>query len=90
MSNLLHNIPIKHKVAIVNERGEVRGHLHVLVELVQAGANSGAGPIAHLNFRSEDFLRRSNQSPENYSRGKMNNNPTSNGPANGGGWTFNY
>ncbi|RCN33924.1 PH domain protein [Ancylostoma caninum] len=34
LSNLLHNVPLVHKVAIVNEKGEVRGYLKVAIEPV--------------------------------------------------------
>ena len=37
LSNLLHNVPLVHKVAVVNEKGEVKGYLRVAIEPVQKG-----------------------------------------------------
>ena len=39
LSNLLHNVSLVHKVAIVNEKGEVRGYLKVAIEPINEGRN---------------------------------------------------
>ncbi|VDL74929.1 unnamed protein product [Nippostrongylus brasiliensis] len=51
LSNLLHNVPLIHKVAIVNEKGDVRGYLKVAIE------PKGVRQTAKLHFRKEDFLK---------------------------------
>lgn len=38
LSNLLYPVPLVHKVAIVNERGDVRGYLRVAVQPVLVSA----------------------------------------------------
>ncbi|KAI6211468.1 Kinesin-like protein KIF1B [Aphelenchoides besseyi] len=64
MSNLLHNVPLVHKVAVVNESGDVRGYLRVSVEPIGSenktpnGKQTGMKQSARLNFRKEDFLKR--------------------------------
>jgi len=62
LSNLLSNVGLVHKVAIVNEKGEVRGYLRVSVEPVSGSTpithNKGVRQSARLNFRKEDFLKR--------------------------------
>ncbi|KAI1726974.1 kinesin motor domain-containing protein [Ditylenchus destructor] len=65
-SNLLHNQPLIHKVAVVNEKGEVKGYLKVSIEpilnsspsQISNGKNKGIKQSARLNFRKEDFLKR--------------------------------
>lgn len=37
LTNLLHNVPLVHKVAIVNEKGDVRGYLRIGVQPVTKG-----------------------------------------------------
>lgn len=37
LNNLVHNVPLVHKVVIVNERAEVKGHLRVAIEPVTDG-----------------------------------------------------
>ena len=65
LSNLLHNVALVHKVAIVDEKGEVRGYLRVRVEPIAADATPSRGghagavrQSARLNFRRENFLKR--------------------------------
>uniref|UniRef100_A0A0N4VZ29 C2 tensin-type domain-containing protein n=1 Tax=Haemonchus placei TaxID=6290 RepID=A0A0N4VZ29_HAEPC len=61
LSNLLHNVPLVHKVAIVNEKGDVRGYLKVAIEpvnLLEADTQKkGVRQTAKLHFRKEDFLK---------------------------------
>ncbi|KAK6738958.1 hypothetical protein RB195_020820 [Necator americanus] len=61
LSNLLHNVPLVHKVAIVNEKGEVRGYLKVAIEPVNPleadTQKKGVRQTAKLHFRKEDFLK---------------------------------
>ncbi|KAH7687831.1 Kinesin-like, partial [Aphelenchoides avenae] len=65
LSNLLHNTSLVHKVAIVNEKGDVQGYLRVRVEPIDEDDKSlatGVRQSARLNFRKEDFLKRYRQS----------------------------
>ncbi|KAJ1373413.1 hypothetical protein KIN20_035803 [Parelaphostrongylus tenuis] len=60
LNNLLHNVPLVHKVAIVNERGEVRGYLKVAIEPVDPQKDmqkKGVRQTAKLYFRKEDFMK---------------------------------
>ncbi|CAB3405236.1 unnamed protein product [Caenorhabditis bovis] len=61
LSNLLHNVPLIHKVAVVNEKGEVKGYLKVAIEPVAKDAvdtqTKGVRQTAKLHFRKEDFLK---------------------------------
>ncbi|CAD6199177.1 unnamed protein product [Caenorhabditis auriculariae] len=61
LSNLLHNVPLIHKVAIVNEKGEVKGYLKVAIEPVKQGEGEaqkkGVRQTAKLYFRKEDFIK---------------------------------
>ncbi|KHJ77950.1 hypothetical protein OESDEN_22430, partial [Oesophagostomum dentatum] len=61
LSNLLHNVPLVHKVAIVSEKGEVRGYLKVAIEPVNPleadTQKKGVRQTAKLHFRKEDFLK---------------------------------
>uniref|UniRef100_A0A914CSL6 Kinesin-like protein unc-104 n=2 Tax=Acrobeloides nanus TaxID=290746 RepID=A0A914CSL6_9BILA len=66
MSNLLNNVGLVHKVAIVNERGEVKGYLRVMVEPILEEVQTPMKPSSKLNFRKEDFLRK-------YRRSKSSN-----------------
>ncbi|VDK45590.1 unnamed protein product [Anisakis simplex] len=80
LNNLVHNVPLVHKVVIVNEKGEVKGHLRVNIEPVpseEINSNNAAQnpPVAAQNpnvqqtvkchFRKEDFLKRVRQSEGN-------------------------
>ncbi|CAI5442480.1 unnamed protein product [Caenorhabditis angaria] len=64
LSNLLHNVPLIHKVAVVNEKGEVRGYLKVAIEPVNNQQievqKKGVRQTAKLHFRKEDFLKTKN------------------------------
>lgn len=57
MSNLLYPVPLVHKVAIVNERGDVRGYLRVAVQPVMdeenADFNNGVKQSARILFDEE-------------------------------------
>ncbi|KJH45716.1 PH domain protein [Dictyocaulus viviparus] len=61
LNNLLHNVALVHKVAIVNERGDVRGYLKVAIEPVDPQKvdiqKKGVRQTAKLYFRKEDFLK---------------------------------
>uniref|UniRef100_A0A8R1I6L1 Kinesin-like protein unc-104 n=1 Tax=Caenorhabditis japonica TaxID=281687 RepID=A0A8R1I6L1_CAEJA len=62
LNNLLHNVPLIHKVAVVNEKGEVKGYLKVAIEPVTKNAveenpKRGVRQTAKLHFRKEDFLK---------------------------------
>ncbi|CCD64622.2 Kinesin-like protein unc-104 [Caenorhabditis elegans] len=61
LNNLLHNVPLIHKVAVVNEKGEVKGYLKVAIEPVQKdeviNQKKGVRQTAKLHFRKEDFLK---------------------------------
>jgi kinesin family protein 1 len=39
LTNLLHGTPLVHKVAIVNDRGDVKGYLRVTIQPVAKGSN---------------------------------------------------
>lgn len=41
LSNLLYPVPLVHKVAIVNERGDVRGYLRIAVQPVLVSVVAG-------------------------------------------------
>lgn len=57
LSNLLYPVPLVHKVAIVNERGDVRGYLRVAVQPVMdeenADFNNGVKQSARIVFDEE-------------------------------------
>jgi kinesin family member 1 len=65
IKNILHNVPLVHKVAIVNERGEVKGFLRVGIQIVskeeqeKPDFTKGVKQLAKLHFREEDFIRKS-------------------------------
>ncbi len=40
LSNLLHNVPLIHKVAVVNERGDVKGYLRVGIQPAGKGSST--------------------------------------------------
>jgi hypothetical protein len=40
LSNLLHNVPLIHKVAIVSEKGVVRGWLSVALQAIVSGSHT--------------------------------------------------
>lgn len=40
LTNLLHNVPLVHKVAIVNEKGDVKGYLRIGIQPVSKGTFS--------------------------------------------------
>ncbi|XP_055916351.1 kinesin-like protein unc-104 isoform X3 [Eupeodes corollae] len=57
LSNLLYPVPLVHKVAIVNERGDVRGYLRIAVQPVldeeSIDFNNGVKQSARLLFEEE-------------------------------------
>uniref|UniRef100_A0A8R1UIH8 Pleckstrin homology domain containing protein n=1 Tax=Pristionchus pacificus TaxID=54126 RepID=A0A8R1UIH8_PRIPA len=57
LNNLMHDISLIHKVAIVNEKGEVKGYLKVAIDMEGEGIKpeSGVRQSAKLHFRKEDF-----------------------------------
>lgn len=67
LTNLLHNVALVHKVAIVNEKGDVKGYLRIGVqpvgkddeEKVESANNKGVRQSAKLDFSEEDFLKKS-------------------------------
>ncbi|GMT14789.1 hypothetical protein PFISCL1PPCAC_6086, partial [Pristionchus fissidentatus] len=65
LNNLMHDVSLVHKVAIVNEKGEVKGYLKVAIEMDVEGAkqDSGVRQTAKLNFRKEDFKTDSKDGP---------------------------
>nr|XP_016929015.1 kinesin-like protein unc-104 isoform X8 [Drosophila suzukii] len=58
LSNLLYPVPLVHKVAIVNERGDVRGYLRIAVQPVldeeSIDFNNGVKQSARLVFNEDD------------------------------------
>lgn len=89
LNNLLHNLPLVHKVAVVNEKGNVRGFLRVCIEPIllnennvdlsndNARFNKGVRQSARLNFRREDFLKRYQQRAQASSCGRCGDSKTS-------------
>uniref|UniRef100_A0AC35TYZ4 Kinesin-like protein unc-104 n=1 Tax=Rhabditophanes sp. KR3021 TaxID=114890 RepID=A0AC35TYZ4_9BILA len=56
LNNLLHNVSMIHKVAVVSEKGDVKGYLKVSIELIKK--QSDGKKSSKLNFRKEDFLKK--------------------------------
>lgn len=53
LSNLLYPVPLVHKVAIVNERGDVRGYIRVAVQPVLVRQlNQCSENVLTLDFRT--------------------------------------
>lgn len=50
LSNLLYPVPLVHKVAIVNERGDVRGYLRIAVQPVMVRETVGPDKIFLVMF----------------------------------------
>ncbi|VDK42015.1 unnamed protein product [Gongylonema pulchrum] len=60
LNNLVHNVPLLHKVVIVNEKAEVQGHLRVAVEPViddEIKQCKGVQQSVKCHFRKEDFVK---------------------------------
>ncbi|XP_046819717.1 kinesin-like protein unc-104 isoform X1 [Vespa crabro] len=59
LSNLMYPVPLIHKVAIVNEKGDVKGYLRVAVQGVVGEENSeyssGVRQSAHISFEDDLF-----------------------------------
>ena len=84
MSNLLHNVPLIHKVAVVNESGDVKGYLRVSIEPIiedksSKPTKSGVIQSARLNFRKEDFVKAKKKSNENENQGSYASSETDSG-----------
>ena len=75
MNNLLNDIQILHKVAIVNEKGELRGYLRVVVEPLNSGSASN-GTMSLLNFRREDPQKQKAQASNCFPGKNSSGNPT--------------
>lgn len=73
LSNLLYPFPFVHKVAIVNERGDVRGYLRVAVQLVtdeeNIKFNNGVKQSAKILF--EDDKTQNYRLNERYNRSRL-------------------
>lgn len=60
LNNLMHNVPLLHKVVIVNEKAEVKGHLLVAIEPVvrdEIKQSKGVQQSVKCHFRKEDFVK---------------------------------
>lgn len=55
LSNLLYPVPLVHKVAIVNERGDVRGYLRIAVQPVMV-IKKAKKKNANLKFSNKNHL----------------------------------
>ncbi|KAF8363756.1 unc-104 [Pristionchus pacificus] len=57
LSNIVHDVSLVHRVAIVNEKGEVKGYLKVAIDMegVWTTPENGVRQSAKLHFRKEDF-----------------------------------
>ena len=44
LSNLMYPVPLIHRIAIVNERGDVKGFLRVAVQAILGKTDRGIGP----------------------------------------------
>ncbi|GMR36091.1 hypothetical protein PMAYCL1PPCAC_06286, partial [Pristionchus mayeri] len=57
LNNLMNDVSLLHKVAIVNEKGEVKGYLKVSIEMEgeRTTLESGVRQSAMLHFRKEDL-----------------------------------
>lgn len=83
LNNLLHNLPLVHKVAVVNEKGNVCGYLRVCIEPILSNENNllndntklnkKVRQSARLNFRREDFLKRYQQRTQTSRSGRCIN-----------------
>jgi kinesin family protein 1 len=54
LTNLLHNISLMHQLSMVNEKGEVKGSLKVVIEPLTAGLGIGPSDCKELIFDAED------------------------------------
>ncbi|XP_050723709.1 kinesin-like protein unc-104 isoform X4 [Eriocheir sinensis] len=62
LSNLLYPVPLLHRVAIVNERGDVKGYLKVAVQAViedavESSQPAGVRQSARISFNEGNFKR---------------------------------
>lgn len=79
----MHNLPLVHKVAVVNEKGNVCGYLRVCIEPILSNENNllndntklnkKVRQSARLNFRREDFLKRYQQRTQTSRSGRCIN-----------------
>ncbi|KRY33907.1 Kinesin-like protein [Trichinella spiralis] len=63
LTNLMYNVALVHKVAIVNEKGDVQGYLRVGIQVVdkeeeKPDINNRVRQCARLTFREEKFFKR--------------------------------
>ncbi|XP_050522644.1 kinesin-like protein unc-104 isoform X6 [Daktulosphaira vitifoliae] len=62
LSNLMYPVPLIHKVAVVNEKGDVKGYLRVAIQAVsedETGDNScGVRQFAKISFNDKELLGR--------------------------------
>lgn len=76
LSNLLYPVPLVHKVAIVNERGDVRGYLRVAVQPVMdeecIDFNNGVKQSAKIIFEDIGKLNEQFDESKSYQLGGMN------------------
>uniref|UniRef100_A0A0N5C4F4 Kinesin-like protein unc-104 n=1 Tax=Strongyloides papillosus TaxID=174720 RepID=A0A0N5C4F4_STREA len=56
LNNLLYNVPMIHKVALVSEKGDVKGYLKVSIEIIDKPTDGKKS--SKLHFRTEDFLKK--------------------------------
>ncbi|XP_066904083.1 kinesin-like protein unc-104 isoform X2 [Halyomorpha halys] len=61
LSNLLYPVPLIHKVAIVNEKGDVKGYLRIAVQAIiddeTIDHSSGVRQSARISFHDENLLQ---------------------------------
>ncbi|XP_061937798.1 kinesin-like protein unc-104 isoform X24 [Apis cerana] len=69
LSNLMYPVPLIHKVAIVNEKGDVKGYLRVTVQAVVEEENneysSGVRQSARISFEDDLFGNNQKQNKRN-------------------------
>uniref|UniRef100_V9I8V6 Kinesin-like protein unc-104 n=1 Tax=Apis cerana TaxID=7461 RepID=V9I8V6_APICE len=68
LSNLMYPVPLIHKVAIVNEKGDVKGYLRVTVQAVVEENNeysSGVRQSARISFEDDLFGNNQKQNKRN-------------------------
>ncbi|XP_071491497.1 kinesin-like protein KIF1A [Diadema antillarum] len=65
MSNLLHPVPLVHRVAIVNEKGDVKGYLRIAVQHVlpddetpDYGSGIRQSGMAKIQFNDDEYFNR--------------------------------
>uniref|UniRef100_A0A3B3C3S6 KIF1A n=1 Tax=Oryzias melastigma TaxID=30732 RepID=A0A3B3C3S6_ORYME len=79
LSNLLYPVPLVHRVAIVSERGEVKGFLRVAVQLRIMISKSCSAGLSHAGISQEE-LRIVEGEGQNAEMGPSQENPLKAGP----------